>query len=204
MRETPDNDIRVFEFFREGRHISMGGQATEWNQADLEQICQNYASQPPAPLVLGHPVENGPGLGEVKKVFQKNGALYAMARCSKELINLVRSGAYKHVSASFLPAFPPLSGWKLRHIGFLGSMAPAVKGLAALQFGEASDILSFAAGEASLLQIGGPSPAFSAPHGWRVDPQRLRLHELALRYQAGYPELSYIEAASMAETLIYS
>lgn len=203
-----DSNIRVFQFFRTGRHISMGGQTTEWTPADLEQICRNYASQPTAPLVLGHPADDGPAFGEAKELFHKNGALYAIARCSKALIDLVRSGYYKHVSAKFAPALGHQSGWNLRHIGFLGAMAPAVKGLAPLQFSESMveprGTLCFATGPGMEEGALESAAEFRPPRGWRADPGRLRLHQLAANVHAGCPSMSFSEAAVLADRLIKS
>jgi hypothetical protein len=193
---TPSNDIRVFQFFRTGRHITSDGRATEWTESTLDQICENYRFQEKAPLVLGHPADSTPVFGKVKEIFKRNGALYAVANCSKALIDLVRSGVYKHVSASF-EAFNPRTGWTLRHIGFLGAMAPSVKGLAPLEFGEpVHGPVCFSEFEG--LPIGCD---FTPPSGYRADPSRLPLYQAAQAIRAGCPALSFAEAARLAEKL---
>ena len=192
----PNDNLRVFQFFRTGRHISSDGQSKEWTESDLDQICENYRFQEKAPLFLGHPASHTSSFGEVKEVFKRNGALYAVAHCSKALIDLVRSGTYRHVSASLDP-FSPGTGWTLRHIGFLGAMAPGGKGLAPLEFGEP------ARGPVCFSEFDGLSTghAFIPPSGCRADPSRLRLYQAAQAIHAGCPALSFSEAASLAEKL---
>jgi hypothetical protein len=55
----------------------------------------------------------------------------------------VRAGRYKKVSASFWPPGHPNNpvpdSYYLRHVGFLGAHAPAVKGLRAIEFGAAEE-----------------------------------------------------------------
>ncbi|WP_052730442.1 hypothetical protein [Sphingomonas sp. SRS2] len=58
-----------------------------------------------------------------------------------EMAEAVRKGLYRKVSASFYPpqhpGNPKRGQYYLRHVGFLGAAAPAVKGLGTLAFGEA-------------------------------------------------------------------
>jgi hypothetical protein len=115
------DNTRIFECFKAGTHTTMGGQTAEWSFADLDRICNNYLYRTDrAPLVIGHPLTNGPAYGEVTELFHKRGGLYAVAKVGKELLELVKRGYYKHVSASFAHA-SGLPGWSLRHIGFLGA-----------------------------------------------------------------------------------
>lgn len=190
--------IRTFQFFRAGQHRTAAGEALHFSEADLEQIHLAYSQGDRAPLVIGHPPDDGPAYGEVQEVFRKGATLYAVARCSQALIDLVKSGAYKHVSAAFFR-----SPWGLRHIGFLGAMPPAVKGLPPLQFAEHSaspGTVCFSGG----LSVG-PEFAISSdyvpPAGWGVDPESLRFYQAARGVQAGCPDLSFIEAASIVQRL---
>lgn len=201
----PTDNTRIFECFKIGRHVSMSGSVTEWGEADLERICSNYRYQlDPAPLVLGHPIDNAPAYGEVKELFHKRGVLYAVAACGQTLIDMVRAGRYKNVSASFMAA-GTLPGWALRHIGFLGAHPPAVKGLVPLQFAElyqempASGVLCFAAPD---VRIGDPAAfafGFNSPPGWEADPVSLHKFQCARQVHTDCPNLSFAEAASLAE-----
>ena len=192
-------NARIFECFKVGTHTSGGGKTREWESSDLERICRNYLYRTDrAPLVLGHPVENGPAYGEVTDLFHKRGVLYAVANVGKTLIELVRGGKYKHVSASFMTS-PTLSGWNLRHIGFLGANPPAVKGLAELAFSDFSKppgTVSFAAPTGA-----GVSSAahLVVPAGWSVSEEGWALYEHSREVQADCPGLSFAEATRLAE-----
>lgn len=82
----------------------------------------------PVPLVVGHPKGNGPAFGWVERLgaFFANGRKVLAAKLkdvSPDIENLVRQGVYKNRSAAFY------SDGGLRHVGLLGGMPPAVKGL---------------------------------------------------------------------------
>ena len=93
-----------------------------------------------APVVVGHPKDNSPAFGWVeglKSVAQKlkdgskvNVLMAKFKNVIPEFANAVQQGLYKKRSASFY------QDGRLRHVGFLGGMPPAVKGLADLKFEE--------------------------------------------------------------------
>lgn len=198
------DNTRIFECFKAGTHTSMGGMTKDWTFADLEQICKNYLYRTDrAPLVIGHPVANGPAYGEVTELFHKRGRLYAVAKVGKDLLDLVKRGYYKHVSASFIPpsGLPGwnLPGWNLRHIGFLGAHPPAVRGLAPLAFGEMTEApgtVCFAAATGANIA---PPPPVTIPNGWTVTPEGWAFYERAREVHQACPALSFAEAASLAE-----
>lgn len=124
----------IFAIFRSGTHVSANGLKTTWQDAELAQIAQNYNKAIfTAPLVLGHPEHNAPAYGEVEKLFVQDGVLFAESRVNEQLEQHILNGEYNHISASFyLPTSansPMPNQHYLRHVGFLGAMAPAVKGL---------------------------------------------------------------------------
>ena len=93
------------------------------------------------PAVVGHPRENAPAYGWVEKVKAEfvdgvNTLFAKFRQVDPEFKKLVESGAYKKRSASFYP------DGTLRHVGFLGAMPPAVKGLADVNFAD-SDFMEF-------------------------------------------------------------
>lgn len=119
----------------------MAGQELTFSECDLVKTAAYYPHQAKkAPLVLGHPSNDGPALGTVQELIVKDACLFAKAEVSDELINLVRSGQYVERSAAFWPPGdsrnPAPSIYYLRHIGFLGAMKPAVKGMGPLAFSE--------------------------------------------------------------------
>lgn len=135
---------KLFQIFQAGTHSPMSGNSLQFSESDLATTASAYSFQSkPAPLVIGHPEDNFPTYGNVLKLIAKGKELFALADVKQSLLDLVRQGAYKKVSASFYQPnsrLNPVPGvFSLRHVGFLGSMPPAVKGMAALEFAEWSD-----------------------------------------------------------------
>lgn len=194
---------KLFQIFRAGRHVAMNGTALDFSADEVALIAASYNRERlSAPLVLGHPADNAPAFGETTKLLAKEGTLYALANVGNSLASMVRAGRYRYVSASFFPPRhpdnPAPGAYYLRHIGFLGAHPPAVKGLTPPSFAEFSDgYVSFAD---CPIDSAEETPAFVAPAGYGVTPDRLALHRAALSYQQACPALSYAEAASLAES----
>ena len=95
-------------------------------------------NQHEAPIVIGHPKNNDPAFGWVKDLKKIGNVLYAKFKdVVPEFENLVKRGLFKKRSASFYP------DGSIRHVGFLGAIPPAVKGLADLKFAEGEKIMNF-------------------------------------------------------------
>lgn len=128
------------QIFKPGKHTAANGAAVEFSQADLEAAAAAYdPALHEAPLVVGHPKDNGPAYGWVKSLQFADGILNAEPeQVDPAFADLVNTGRFKKVSASFyLPDSPnnPKPGqYYLRHVGFLGAQPPAVKGLKSVQF----------------------------------------------------------------------
>lgn len=198
------DNTRIFECFRAGRHVSMSGRETEWTEQDLERICTNYRTRRnPAPLVLGHPADNQPAFGEVSELFHRRGSLYAVAKVGAGLLDAVKKGYYKHVSASFESAYSLGSGgWNLRHIGFLGACPPAVRGMAPLNFGEMVEppgVVCFASPTGAGVSR---RPDIRIPAGWSVTPEGWACYQRAKEVEASCPHLSFAECAHLAEKFL--
>lgn len=89
------------------------------------------------PVVIGHPKENGPAFGWVEGLKKQGDLLLAkFKQVEPAFADMVKRGLFKKRSAAFYP------DGSLRHIGFLGAMPPAVKGLPDVAFTE-SDALTF-------------------------------------------------------------
>ncbi len=129
-------------FFRPGRHTSVDGRAIEFTDAQLAEAASVYdASAHEAPFVIGHPQLNAPAYGWAGGLKFEGGTLYAEPKqVNADFAAMVNAGNFKKVSASwYLPDSPgnPKPGkLYLRHIGFLGAAAPALKGLPDAAFGE--------------------------------------------------------------------
>lgn len=130
----------IFEIFKTGTHTSDKGIQKEYSLDDLNFIAQSYNPQEDeAPIVIGHPVDNSPAYGWVSSLdVTEDGKLVADAPDDKlhpDFLNAVQEGRYKKRSISLTPE------GKLRHVGFLGGAAPAVKGLADIQFSQPSSTI---------------------------------------------------------------
>ncbi|EED38519.1 MULTISPECIES: hypothetical protein [Stenotrophomonas] len=186
--------LRAFQIFRAGTWNSQSGPITVDKRA-VSAVAINYSQAlKSAPLVIGHPDDESNTFGQVRGLADMDGELYAFADVADGLISSVRSGNYKNVSASiYFPNTPgnPMPGsYYLRHVGFLGAQAPAVKGMQPLSFAEPA-------------HGGTPAAAnFSIPVGAQVDRTQMQLYELARDVQHANPSIGFIQAAIMAQRAI--
>ncbi|WP_231087452.1 hypothetical protein [[Haemophilus] ducreyi] len=125
-----------------GTHTAMDGRAISFTTDMLNDIAGSYDPQlSESPIVIGHPTLTAPAYGWVKQTSVEDGTLYAhVGQVDAAFAEAVNEGRYKKRSASiFLPDTPgnPKPGhYYLRHIGFLGAIPPAVKGLADVNFAQ--------------------------------------------------------------------
>ncbi len=126
----------IFEIFRTGRHNGTGKEGRKfWTDEELKQIAQLYNEEiKSAPLVIGHPKDNKPKYGAVKKVICCKNSLFAEAEVQPDLIKKIKAGKFSGISSSFYNLKNidnPIKGisYYLRHVGFLenGKQTPAVK-----------------------------------------------------------------------------
>lgn len=128
-----------------GTHTSSRGRQVELTVEDLREAAAGYDPQlHEAPITIGHPKENGPAFGWFSRLFEKDGMLYGdPIQVAPEFAELVNKGRFKKRSASLYPPdYPgnPTPGkWYLRHVGFLGAQAPAIKGLPDYSFSDGGD-----------------------------------------------------------------
>lgn len=185
----------IFEIFKTGVRNSSNGLLAEWSKERLQRIAQCY--NPAifnAPLVIGHPESNKPEYGHVKRLFEHNGVLFAECDLADSLLSLIKQGRYKFISSSFfLPdsAKNPFKGRDyLRHVGFLGAMPPAVKGLQNAQTSTAN-IASY-----NEIEIG-DFLCFSE-QTYRQETESEKLHRKTLYIQQQCNGMSYKQALSIA------
>ena len=128
--------------FKSGKHTPMQGGAIDFSDEIVSQIAANYSPAVfEAPAVIGHPKNDDPAFGWFKSVQFEDGNLYAeMDQIDPAFSEMVSQGKFKKVSASFFtpksPNNPTPGAFYLRHVGFLGAAAPAVKGLQQVQFSD--------------------------------------------------------------------
>lgn len=131
------------EIFKTGTHTDSSGAIQSFAPEDLDRIATLYNSRisgsptQEAPLVKGHPKSDDPAHGWVERLARRGGRLLAKLRSvSEELAGDIRKGSFRRVSAAFYPDF------MLRHVGFLGAAAPAVRDLMPLNY-EAEGLREF-------------------------------------------------------------
>ncbi|HGN3305581.1 peptidase [Pseudomonas aeruginosa] len=134
----------------------------EFTEAILQEIAATYdPALSEAPLVIGHPKLNAPAYGWAKGLEVRDGMLYAEPhQVVPEFAEAANRKMYKKRSASvYLPDSPgnPVPGKHyLRHIGFLGAVPPAIKGIpdAPLNFAEDDGALAIEFAEAPYAVTG--------------------------------------------------
>ncbi len=187
-----DKNIRVFQIFSTGNYRTKFGVDLEFSRLTINTTAGTYDPiRFCAPLCIGHPINDLPPYGEVTKVFTKGDAMYCMAEVSNDLISLVRAGHYKKVSASFFgpltPGNPVPGAFYLKHVGFLGAVPPAVKGMEPLAFSDTG-----------CLSVGMPIEIASfceSPARRRLD--RRTVYDDARLISERLPNISFTEALSL-------
>lgn len=134
--------MKTLKIFRPGAHTDASGEKLVFTEADLKKSAQAYnPATHEAPIVVGHPANDAPAFGWIGKLAFADGHLSAEPRqVNADFAELVKAGSYKKISASFYtpdsPTNPVPGSYYLRHVGFLGAMPPALKGLPPVNFKE--------------------------------------------------------------------
>lgn len=135
--------------FQAGTHTAMSGDERAFTDADLSATANAYdPALFDAPVVIGHPEHNGPAWGWVESLAIKGGLLMAKLRdLDASFVEMVRAKRFKKISASFYlpdsPANPKPGVFYLRHVGFLGAAAPALKTLPSVNLSESDGALIY-------------------------------------------------------------
>ena len=127
-----------------GTYTSVEGIEVPFTEADLRAAADAYdPAGDPAPLVIGHPKLDAPAYGWAARIVYEDGALQAepdSKTLEPQFAELVRAGRYRKISPKFYlpqsPGNPKPGSLYVKHIGFLGAHAPAVKGLGTVSLGE--------------------------------------------------------------------
>lgn len=139
---------KFIHIFKAGTHTAMSGQALSFSESDLQASARAYdPAVHEAPLVVGHPKADAPAYGWVKSLaYSENGLHAEPDQVDAQFAELVGTGRYKKISASFYPpASPsnPVPGvYYLRHVGFLGAQPPSIKGLKPAEFADTDDCIT--------------------------------------------------------------
>ncbi|MDO5625018.1 MAG: hypothetical protein Q4G71_10040 [Pseudomonadota bacterium] len=124
------------EIFRAGDHTDANGRRMSFSTDHLDEVIAAYDPQRhEAPVVVGHPRTDDPALGWIGALKREGDVLLARESAIAPAFEEARqSGAYKKRSASFYlpdsPGNPTPGKLHLRHVGWLGGMPPAIKGMA--------------------------------------------------------------------------
>jgi len=148
------NTPAPIQIFKPGRHTAMSGAVLEFSESDLQAASTAYdPALHEAPIVVGHPKLDAPAYGWVRALQFADGGLSAEPdQVDPEFAELVKAGRFKKVSASFFspdsPRNPVPGVYYLRHVGFLGAVPPAVKGLKQVEFAADDEgVIEFSAGD---------------------------------------------------------
>lgn len=142
------------EVFKAGTHTDSAGNVRDWTTDDIDTMVALYNNQPDdtkheAPVVIGHPEDDSPAYGWVAELKRDGDILLARLKdLAPEFVEWVQKGLYKKRSISVY------SDLLLKHVGFLGGVPPAVKGLADPQFnhGEKAIVIEFDEVEAHSIE----------------------------------------------------
>jgi len=142
------SDMQRLHIFRAGTHHGANGSVIDYTEEDVQAIADLYDPDlHEAPLVVGHPSDNQPAFGWVDSLAANGADLRAKPRqVEQSFADAVREGRFKKISASFYPPghpnhpVPSAGEPYLRHVGFLGAKAPAVKGLETPQLSDDGDL----------------------------------------------------------------
>lgn len=144
--------MKWIPIFRGGEQTDSTGKTKKWSDEDLDAIVNNYNSpdrSEDAPVVIGHPKTDDPAFGWVDKLKRVGDTVFAMFKdVDEQFKEMVNKGRFKYRSVALHPDL------RLRHVGFLGAAAPAIKGLGAASFadGEFTEIeLEFSEQHANVI-----------------------------------------------------
>jgi len=127
------------EIFRGGNQVDSTGTRYDGDALIDTAVSTFNAADHQPPMVAGHPKADAPAYGWVDalKTEMQEGKKVLLAKFTgvmPEFEELVKNGRYKKRSAAFYP------DGRLRHVGFLGAVPPAVKGLSDIAFGEGEPV----------------------------------------------------------------
>jgi len=128
------------ELFKIGKHPLAENQHV-WTNADLDQIVANQTSD--KPITIDHPM-NGviaktAAFGWIGKLENRNGTLFGEIKSLvAEFALMLSKKMFKNVSIGLVKRD---AGWTMGHLAFLGAKAPAVEGLAEIDFSLDNDLV---------------------------------------------------------------
>lgn len=121
------------EVFKAGTHTDSKGRQVTFSKSDVEQMVDNHKLGA-APAVIGHPKDTAPAYAQVSEYkLDDDGRLFAkFDKINPAFEAGVESGAYYNRSLSVIK--DKVHGWRVRHVGWLGAVPPAIDGLQPVEF----------------------------------------------------------------------
>ncbi|MBT0665758.1 hypothetical protein KI809_15720 [Geobacter pelophilus] len=125
------------EGFKPGKHIDTAGIAHTFTETDCRELAEGYSPDlHEAPIVAGHPKHDDPAMGWVGAVRfneQTKRVEYTEDDVAPEFAEMLSRKLFKKRSLALYsrddPRNPTPGKLYLRHVGYLGAMPPAIKGL---------------------------------------------------------------------------
>lgn len=159
------------EIFAAGKHTDAEGRRHSIDRPYLQAIVDNFnPNLHEPPVVIGHPKSDEPAYGSTAALRVNGDKLEAQfADVDAEFERLVKEGRFKKRSAAFYvdpETAPGRRAPSLRHVGFLGAQAPAVKGLRNIQFIEGPSVTFEFSEDNSMADKAGEDPKEVANSIW--------------------------------------
>lgn len=140
------------QIFTAGKRTDANGVVVDFSESLLAKIAASYdPALHEAPLTIGHPKHDDPAYGWVSSLGTVGSQLIAEPKQVDPVFSeSIDAGRYKKISASFyLPGsahhpIPDSDVPYLRHVGFLGAMPPAIKGMSPIEFADGEEGVFFA------------------------------------------------------------
>ncbi len=126
------------EICRVGEFVDAGGSRVVVDDKFLDEAIVNFnhAHHEP-PVVIGHPNLDAPAFGWTHELRRSGTRLEArFSDTNDDFEAMVKAGAFRKRSAAFY--LTPTA--TLKHVGFLGAMPPAIKGLQNIKFSEGETV----------------------------------------------------------------
>lgn len=95
--------MKSIHIFKPGKHTSSQGQALSFTEDLLKASVDAYdTGLHEAPIVIGHPKDNGPAWGWVNALeYSEDGLVANTQQVDPQFEEMVQAGRFKKVSASF-------------------------------------------------------------------------------------------------------
>ncbi len=122
------------QIFETGAHTDSSGHTRTWSQQDLRSLIANHDPEHPAPLVVGHPASDDPRYGQVAeyKLDEAGRLWFKGTDIEPSFEQMVAEQRFPERSIAI--DSDGKGGFKVRHIGFLGAVPPALQ-LTPMQYG---------------------------------------------------------------------